>query len=621
MRSFVNACPPSRRFLLRAACYGRRAGAASVGIALLGLALQGSPVLGQSQSSDPKAAYTAIHAREAVLRRDLDTQTGASAPLHRRIRDVVAEYERMARIYPLSGYSDNALYQAAALSADAFWSFGDDADRRTALRLFSSLGGRFPTSSLNRQVDSLVARLQSSARAKSAPPTSVPRGKPPSPAGNLRPSPETSVPVALKAIRRESLPDVLRVTLELDREISFREERIEAPSRVFIDLKHAAPAAVLRDAVLTFGDDTVRQARVGRPLDDVTRVVFDLQTAARHSVYVLYDPFRLVVDFERPRPAKTAPTTKVARAAKPAPALDVVAPVPGATWTPDPLPGRPIAAASAAMLGIGAPTPGPSRKTAGVAVDTPPVAPTANMTGGFSLSRQLGLGIARIVIDPGHGGHDPGARIQGLSEADLVLDVALRLQKLLASQPGVTVSLTRRSNVYIPLEQRTAIANREEADLFLSIHANASENENARGIETYFLNFAPNPDAERIAARENSGGSRTMHSLPDIVKAIALNNKIDESRDFAALIQESMYERLRKSNRNVKDLGVKQAPFMVLIGAQMPSVLAEISFITNKDEGALLKTPGYRQQIAEALLSGVMRYQKAVKATQTIAKQ
>ena len=210
----------------------------------------------------------------------------------------------------------------------------------------------------------------------------------------------------------------------------------------------------------------------------------------------------------------------------------------------------------------------------------------------------------------------PGAMTNGLNEAELVLDVALRLEKLLLKQPGVEVVMTRRSNVFVPLEERTAMANREGADLFLSIHANASEDDRARGIETYFLNFAPNPAAEAVAARENAASAKTMRQLPDIVKAIALNNKIDESRDFASLVQSSMMDRLKRANKDAKDLGVKQAPFMVLIGATMPSILAEISFLTNRQEAAL-PAGAYRQQIAEALFNGVMRYQKSLKAAQT----
>ena len=200
-----------------------------------------------------------------------------------------------------------------------------------------------------------------------------------------------------------------------------------------------------------------------------------------------------------------------------------------------------------------------------------------------------------------------------------MLDVALRLRKLLAEQPGVEVVMTRDTDVFIPLEERTAIANRESADLFLSIHANASRNTKARGIETYFLNFASNPEAAAVAARENSASGKTMHSLPEIVRAITLNNKIDESRDFAEMVQKAMVKKLAAKNAELKDLGVKQAPFVVLIGAGMPSVLAEISFVTHRQEGQLLKTSAYRHQIAEALFDAVQGYQKSLKSRSAVA--
>lgn len=233
------------------------------------------------------------------------------------------------------------------------------------------------------------------------------------------------------------------------------------------------------------------------------------------------------------------------------------------------------------------------------------------------MARQLGLGVSRVVIDPGHGGHDPGALGKGLSEADLVLDVALRLEKLLSDEQGLEVTLTRRTNVYIPLEERTAIANRQNADLFVSIHANASRNTAAHGVETYYLSFASSPDAEAVAARENSASDREMHHLPDIIKAITLNNKLDESRDLAGLVQDAMTTSLRRTNKGVRSLGVKKAPFVVLIGAAMPSVLAEISFVTNPQELSLLKTSAYKDRIAEALEAAVLRYRRSLKAAAT----
>jgi N-acetylmuramoyl-L-alanine amidase len=251
----------------------------------------------------------------------------------------------------------------------------------------------------------------------------------------------------------------------------------------------------------------------------------------------------------------------------------------------------------------------------------PPVAPAVNARGGFSLSRQLGLGIARIVIDAGHGGHDPGAIVKGLSESELTLDVALRLEKLLLRQPGVEVIQTRRTNAFVPLEERTDLANRSGADVFLSIHANASADRRARGVETYYLNFAPTAEAEALAARENAASTRAMRQLPEIVRAIALNNKLDESRDLARLVQESLFAQVKKTDRRARNLGVKQAPFMVLVGAQMPSILTEISFLTNQQDAGLLATEKYRQQIAEALLAGITRYQQALKKAPAVATQ
>jgi N-acetylmuramoyl-L-alanine amidase len=247
--------------------------------------------------------------------------------------------------------------------------------------------------------------------------------------------------------------------------------------------------------------------------------------------------------------------------------------------------------------------------------------PARNSNGGFSIARQLGLSVSRIVIDPGHGGYDPGATGKDVTEAELVLDVALRLEKLLEKLPGVEVVLTRRTDEYVPLQERTALANREGADLFLSIHANASESGLARGVETYFLNFANNLSAASVAARENAASGQAMAALPDLVKMIALNNKLDESRDLATMVQRSMIERLRGANKTVKDLGVKQAPFVVLIGAAMPSVLTEVSFVTNPQDAKQLRSSSYRQRIAEALSNAVRKYQTSLKSVTTVAYQ
>jgi N-acetylmuramoyl-L-alanine amidase len=260
-----------------------------------------------------------------------------------------------------------------------------------------------------------------------------------------------------------------------------------------------------------------------------------------------------------------------------------------------------------------APTPSPAARP----VEPAPVQP--NRSGSISLARQLGLGARRIVVDAGHGGHDPGTIGRaGLQEKDLVLDVAQRLRDLLREELGAEVLMTRASDVFIPLEERTAIANSKGADLFLSIHANSSRNARARGIETYFLNFAKNAHAQDVAARENAISAATLKDLQGLVKAIALNSKIDESHDFAASVQEALVKDLRRHyGADIVDRGVHTAPFYVLIGANMPSILAEIAFVSHPEEERRLKTPEYRERIARSLLSGVRAYLEALNRTQT----
>ena len=234
-------------------------------------------------------------------------------------------------------------------------------------------------------------------------------------------------------------------------------------------------------------------------------------------------------------------------------------------------------------------------------------APTS--AGDRSLIRALGLKIGRIVIDPGHGGHDTGTiGPDGLMEKDLVLDVSLRLGRLLESRLGADVVYTRDDDTFIPLETRTAIANEKQADLFISVHANSSPDPDARGVETYYLNFTSSPDALEVAARENAVSEKSIHELQDLVKKITLKEKIDESRELASDVQTSLYQGLSNKNPNLHNRGVKKAPFVVLIGANMPSILAEISFVSNPIDEQRLETPEYRQKIAESLYKGIAKY-------------
>jgi len=256
-----------------------------------------------------------------------------------------------------------------------------------------------------------------------------------------------------------------------------------------------------------------------------------------------------------------------------------------------------------------------SRKTAHIAGEPAEVAPpTAD--GQTSMMRALGLKIGRIVIDAGHGGHDSGTLgAGGIEEKDVVLDVALRLGKLLHDRLGAEVVYTRADDTFIPLETRTAIANKAQADLFISIHANSSQDPTARGVEVYYLNFTSDPDAMNVASRENAVSTQSVHELSDLVKKIALKDKIDESKELATDVDESLYAGIQKGNTGLKNRGVKKAPFVVLIGANMPSILAEISFVTNPDDAAKLETPTYRERVAESIYNGVAEYAGGINGT------
>ena len=273
--------------------------------------------------------------------------------------------------------------------------------------------------------------------------------------------------------------------------------------------------------------------------------------------------------------------------------------------SPTALPAQPVAPLAAPAVA----------RTASVA----PATPTPNSRGGFSIARQLGLRIGRVVIDPGHGGSDPGALGTDISEAAITLDVALKLEALLAQSAGLDVVLTRRTDAYVGLQERTAIANRDGADLFVSIHVNANRDRSIQGIETFLLNLASTPGAAAVAARENAGSTTTMSHLDDMVKQIALTNKLDESRELARQLQASLVRRLRVADKGLRDLGVKQAPFVVLIGASMPSVLVELAFLTNRRESQLLATDEYRQRLAEAISDGVTRYLRSLKKSDGVA--
>jgi N-acetylmuramoyl-L-alanine amidase len=252
----------------------------------------------------------------------------------------------------------------------------------------------------------------------------------------------------------------------------------------------------------------------------------------------------------------------------------------------------------------------------------PAAAPAPTADGETSLMRALGLKIGRIVIDAGHGGHDSGTLgAGGIEEKDVVLDVALKLGKLLHDRLGAEVVYTRDDDTFVPLETRTAIANKAQADLFISVHANSSQDPTVKGVEVYYLNFTSDPEAMTVAGRENAVSTESVHELSDLVKKIALKDKIDESKELAADVDASLYAGLRKGNPELRNRGVKKAPFVVLIGANMPSILAEISFVTNPESAEKLETPEYRERVAESLYKGIAQYAQGINGGKAAVEQ
>ncbi len=453
------------------------------------------------------------------------------------------------------------------------------------------------------------------------------------------------------AIRHWVGPNYTRVVVNVEAEAKFDTLRLPNPDRIVLDLENTRLSSSLVGKIFPVKDGFLRQVRVGQFQPTVTRVVLDVEEIEDYSIFSLPNPFRLVVDINGPSPkqpketvAKAEPEAESARAKKTELAASkkvgsvasgvsqqrtqASAPVvttakaeskrgSGGETVAEGGPALPPSSSGetkeTASLKAPPPTPTVARKTEPAPVTSaeppPPIkTPGPTTSGSRTLTRALGLKIARIVIDPGHGGHDTGTiGPTGLKEKDVVLDVALRLKKLVEEKTGAEVVMTRTDDTFIPLEERTAIANEQTADLFISIHANASRSRSARGIETYYLNLTSNPEALEVAARENATTQESVHQLQSLIKKIAMTEKIEESQEFATQVQREIYSRL-KAGRNQRNRGVKKAPFVVLIGANMPSILTEVSFLTNPYDERLLKKSDYREKIADALYHGIARY-------------
>lgn len=367
-------------------------------------------------------------------------------------------------------------------------------------------------------------------------------------------SPSAQSTVEVYDLRSYTHPTHTRIVVDIGKLREYSSAELKDPDRIYVDIYQARLNPILHGKTFTAKCDYLREIRIAQKTSTTVRVVAEIDPAKieRYQVFPLFDPFRVVIDIYPKEAAPGAPPEKTPRPAEPTPS-------------------------------------------------------------GYSMIRQLGLGIQTIVIDPGHGGQDPGAiSRKGQKEKDVALDVALELRNLLVAGKGLNVILTRESDIYLPLENRTVIANQQNADLFISVHANAHRNRKRQGVETFFLNFSPDPQVNEIAAQENATSTKNISEMQATIKKIVQNSKIVESRDLAEKIQRNLVKWLSQKYGPVQSLGAKGGPFWVLIGGEMPSVLVEISHLSNAQEEERLKSPAYRKQVAQGIYEGILEYRRAL---------
>jgi len=513
----------------------------------------------------------------------------------------------------------------------------------------------------------------SKAAASLAAEKTIPKEEPAKPAGlgaipaSSNANGQSATPVSVRDIRYWTTSDYTRVVIDMEGETRYDKTRLSDPDRIYFDISNAKLSHDLLNRVFVVGDQFLKQVRAAQNQMDVVRVVLDFAQVSDYSVFELHDPFRIIIDIygaraadakskrltqrSKPRPDELAEASPKQVAPSTQPRRVEVLSHPGAAEVKAPPPTPKVAEPSTAKRreekppivvteikhappsSEVKPAPAPpapatpktaeSKKTKSGDAGPPPVssrapavlpkaaAPTSR--GDRTLTRILGLKIGRIVLDPGHGGNDTGTiGAGGLMEKDLVLEVAKDLRKLLQEKLGAEVVLTRANDTFISLEERTAIANQHQADLFLSIHANSSNIQSLSGVETYFLDFARSASEREVAARENATTVQNVRDLQNLIKKIAQADKSAESRELAAMIQKKLYVGIQKLFPTARNRGVRSAPFVVLIGANMPSVLAEVAFISNPRDEKLLVKGDSRERLAKALFAGIEGYMKTL---------
>lgn len=547
-------------------------------------------VSSQSYASQAEKAYKSAKQAYSKLKKTRSMETGNEW------RKVINLYEGFINKYPKDSRGDDALLTLGELYTGIYGSSGNGEDINAAIEAYNTLVRKRPKSRLaddavfrtgeiylnhkkNREAayvefDKVLRRYPKgdmAAKAAAMVKELSKEAKTEEPKNRPVESPEPDRKnTTVSGIKYWSNPEYTRVVVYADRKASFKETFLKErdgdhPPRLFLDIAGAKLSPEIQP--VSINDGLLKTARAGQFSRETVRVVLDIESIDSYKIFALEDPFRIVVDVSGEKEEKRIE--------------DIIS---RNEDTED---------ASPSTL-----------------AEPEEVKPQAEP----SVTSNAGYGIRRIVVDPGHGGKDSGAiGYKGLKEKDVVLDVGKILRDMLTERLGVEVVMTRETDIFIPLEERTAIANTAGADLFISIHANASRNKDASGIETYFLNFATDEDSMRLAAMENATTAKNVSDLQAILQDLMLNSKINESSKLARYVQGSILDVVNGGSNRARDRGVKQAPFYVLIGAQMPSILIETSFITNKSDAKRLANEVFQKTIARAIVAGIERYSEVVK--------
>lgn len=479
------------------------------------------------------------------------------------LEEAIKRYEVLVEKFPGSRLADDALYLLSGL-------YVAKGDKGAAQKSLERILKRYPDGDQVTKAREGLKALGATGLDETRPP--VPKSAP------AKDTIQTAVQ-EVTDIRHWAVSDYTRIVIDTTGQVTFKEGFLPAnkskglPPRFYIDISPAVMKKGLPPAI-DIRDGLLKAVRTGQFDKKTVRVVCDLGGSRKIKAFYLEEPFRVIIDAFGDQYAKgtLCPVNKEVVRQK----------------TPESPHIKDNATVKSEIKG----------ETKG---------------NGLSIAQQLGLCVRRVVIDPGHGGKDPGAiGPEGLQEKDVTLKIAHKVAEKLKDELGCEVILTRHDDVFLPLEQRTAIANAKKADLFVSIHTNAAPSAAAAGIETYFLNFAVDEDAMRVAALENATSSKRIGELQSILNNILKNAKVNESSRLAGFVQKDLVKSLNGRFGDIKSLGVKQAPFFVLIGAQMPSILVETSFISNPKEETLLKDDAYLDRIADGIVSGIKAYSKAV---------